>query len=41
MVLAQTQAHGDLGVKQVSNTVIKMELVTLPLNSGPKLAVGQ
>ena len=40
-VLAQTQAPGNLGVKQVSNTVIKMVLVMLPLNSGPKLAVKQ
>ena len=40
-VLAQTHAPGDLGVKEVSKTVTKMGLVTLPLDSSPKLAVGQ
>ena len=40
-VLAQKQAPSDTGVKQASNTVIKMGLVTLPLDSGPTLAVGQ
>ena len=35
------QAPGDLGVKLVSNAVINIRLVTLPFNSGPKLAVGQ
>ena len=40
-VLAQTQGPGDLGVKSVSNTVIKMGLVMLLLSSGLKLAMGQ
>ena len=40
-VLAQTQASCDLGVKLVLGTVVKMGLVTLPLDSGSKLAVGQ
>ena len=39
--MAQTQAPGDLEVKQVPNTFIKMGLVTLLLDNGPKLAVGQ
>ena len=40
-VLAQNQAASDLGIKQASKTVIKIGLVTLTLNSAPKLAVGQ
>ena len=35
------QASSDLVVKKVSNAVINIELVMLPLDSGPKLAVGQ
>ena len=38
--LGSNQAAGDIEVKEVSNTVIKMGLVTLPLDSGPKLAWG-
>ena len=34
MVLAQTQAPADLGIKLESNTVINIRLVTLPLDSG-------
>ena len=37
----QAQAPGDLGVKQVWNTVIKMVLVMLPVDNCTKLAVGQ
>ena len=34
------QGHGDIAVKWVSNAVINIGLVTLPFDSGPKLAVG-
>ena len=34
MVLAQTQAPADLGIKLELNTVINIRLVTLPLDSG-------
>ena len=39
-VSAHIQAPGDLGVKYVSNTVIKTGLMTLPFDSGPKLPCG-
>ena len=35
------QAPGDLGVKSVTNAVINIRLVILPVGSGPKLSVGQ
>ena len=41
MVLAQTQFLGDLGITQVSNTVINIGLVMLILDSGLKFDVGQ
>ena len=37
----QAQDPGDLGVKQVWNTVIKMVLVMLPVDNCTKLAVEQ
>ena len=40
-VLDQTQALGDLWVKEVSKTVINIGLVTLSLDGGLKLNVGQ
>ena len=40
-VLPQTQAPGDLRVIWVSITVINIALLNLPLDSDPKLPVGQ
>ena len=37
----ESQTPGDLGVKRVSSTVFNIGLLKLPLDSGPKLAVGQ
>ena len=39
-VLPQPQASTDTMVKWVSNKVINIGLVTLPLDSGPKSPVG-
>ena len=41
MVVPQTEASSDRGVIWVSSTAINIGLLKLPLNSGPKLAVGQ
>ena len=35
------KAPSELYIQQVSNAVINIRLVKLPLDSGPKLAVGQ